>query len=276
MLFGTAGVAQAFVPAGASPIAVGAVRLSVGAVALTAYVMARRVPLRHLVGMWRAKSLVVAAVGAAAYQPFFFEGIVRAGVPLGTLVAVGSAPVFAGLLAWLSLGERPSRSWATATAVCVLGLALLTGVGAASGDLLGVLLSGGAGLSIASFSVAAKRLLSRGVPTLEVLASSFLLGSCVMIPLAAWLGLGWVATPSGGLVAVYLGLATMGVANILYARGLGGLPAPTAVTLSLADPMTATVLGWLLLGQMLAPWGWVGLAVLFTGLVLQGVWASRR
>lgn len=253
MLFGTAGVAQAYAPAGASPVSVGATRLAVGALVLTGYVLLRGVPLGRIVGMWRSKALIVAAIGAAAYQPFFFAGIGLAGVPLGTLVAVGSAPVFAGLLAWLLLGERPGRAWLIATSICVGGLALLTGVGAAAGNTLGVALTAGAGLSIASFSVAAKRLLARGVPTLEVLASAFLLGSCVMVPVAAWLGLAWVATGSGSLAALWLGVATMGLANVLFTKGLGGLPAPTAVTLSLVDPLTATLLGGLLLGQLLAP-----------------------
>ncbi len=276
MLFGTAGVAQAFAPQGASPVAVGAARLAIGALALTAYVMMRGVGLAHILRMWRAKALVVAAVGAAAYQPFFFAGIGYAGVPLGTLVAVGSAPVIAGLLSWIILGERPGRSWAVATAICVAGLGLLTGAGHSSEAFLGVLLTLGAGLSIATFTVAAKKLLLRGVPTLEVLASAFLLGSCVMVPVAVLLGLRWVATPSGAIVALYLGFATMGVANVLYTRGLAALPAPTAVTLSLADPVTATFLGWLLLGQVLDALGWSGLVLLFTGLVLQSVWSARR
>lgn len=257
-------------------MAVGAARLAIGALVLTAYVMMRGVGLAHILRMWRAKALVVAAVGAAAYQPFFFAGIGYAGVPLGTLVAVGSAPVIAGLLSWIILGERPRRSWAVATAICVAGLGLLTGAGHSSEAFLGVLLTLGAGLSIATFTVAAKKLLLRGVPTLEVLASAFLLGSCVMVPVAVLLGLRWVATPSGAIVALYLGFATMGVANVLYTRGLAALPAPTAVTLSLADPVTATFLGWLLLGQVLDALGWSGLVLLFTGLVLQSVWSARR
>lgn len=111
---------------------------------------------------------------------------------------------------------------------------------------------------------------------MEVLASTFLLGALVMVPVAAWLGLGWVGSGPGLAVVLYLGLATMGVANILFTRGLGGLPAGAAVTLTLADPLTATVLGAWLLDQRLTAGGWVGLAVLFLGLVLQGVWSSRR
>jgi DME family drug/metabolite transporter len=276
MLFGTAGVGQAFAPAEASPVAVGTMRLAVGALAITAYVLVRGVTVRYLLAMWRSRAILVATVGATAYQPFFFGGVSLTGVPIGTLVAVGSAPVLTGLLSWVLLRERPSRAWGVATVICVAGLALLTGTGAAAGDVVGIALSAGAGLSISMFTVSAKTLLARGVPTMEVLASTFLLGALVMVPVAAWLGLGWVGSGPGLAVVLYLGLATMGVANILFTRGLGGLPAGAAVTLTLADPLTATVLGAWLLEQRLTAGGWVGLAVLFLGLVLHGVWSSRR
>lgn len=276
VFFGTAGVAQAYAPQGASPLSVGAVRLTVGAVAITAYLMATGWSPRRLVPLWRAKATVVAALGAAAYQPFFFAGIGYAGVPLGTLVAVGSAPLFTGLLSWALLRERPTRAWLTATSIALVGLATLTGVGVGdSRALLGIVLTAGAGLSIATFTVAAKRLLGRGVSVLEVLASTFLIGGVVMLPLALASGLGWVRSGSGVGIALYLGLVTMGLANILYTRGLSALPAASAATLTLADPLTATLLGAVLLGQLLGPFGWLGLAILFAGLVLQGVWAVR-
>lgn len=113
------------------------------------------------------------------------------------------------------------------------------------------------------------------MPLLEILASTFLFGSVVVAPAALWFGLGWLGTWRGAALAVYLGLATMALANFLFTRGLGGLPAATAATLVLVDPLTATVLGAALLGQVLSPIGLVGLAVLFVGLLLQGIWARK-
>jgi DME family drug/metabolite transporter len=274
-LFGTAGIAQAFAPEGAHPLAVGALRLGVGALALTTFVLARGGTVRGLLSLWKAKAALLAATGAAAYQPLFFSGILQTGVPLGTLVAVGSAPVFTGLLSWGLRRERPTTAWVLATLVCVAGLAVLTGEGVRGGSLVGILLTAGAGLSIAAYMVSAKVLLDRGRGILEVTASAFLLGALVVVPVAALTGLGWVYSPSGALVVGYLGLVTMGLANVLYARGLGGLAAPITATLGLGDPLTATLLGVLVLGQQLSGLGVAGLAVLFVGLVLQGVWAPR-
>lgn len=275
MLFGTAGVAQSFAPAGAHPVAVGAARLSVGALVLALVLVLRGRGLGGVREIARSRAGWLAAAGAAAYQPFFFAGIMLAGVPLGTLVAVGSAPLFTGLLGWTVRGERPSGGWLAATAICVAGLGLITGAGAAAGSLAGLALTAGAGLSIAAYTVAAKTLLARGRETLEVTASAFLLGSVVMVPVAAVLGLGWLLQPAGALVAAYLGIATMGVANVWYASGLGRLPSATTATLGLADPLTATLLGSLLLGQRIGGLGAAGLALLCLGLVLQALWAGR-
>ena len=275
VLFGTAGVAQGLADLDASPISVGAVRLAGGALALTAYLSLRGVSPLHLLRLWGAKATLIAGLGAGLYQPFFFAGIGYAGVPIATLVAVGSGPLLTGALAWLLSRERPKRTWFIATTVCVVGLIVLTGSGGGGNALIGAALALGAGASSALYNVMAKRLLARGVPLLEILASTFLFGSVVVLPAAFWFGLGWLGTWQGAALAAYLGLATMALANFLFTRGLGGLPAATAATLVLVDPLTATVLGAVLLGQVLSPLGWVGLGVLFVGLVLQGVWARR-
>jgi DME family drug/metabolite transporter len=275
MLFGTAGVAQAFAPSGAHPLTVGAMRLSVGAIALIIFVLARGDTFGSVVRLWGSPAGLIATAGAAAYQPFFFAGVARVGVPLGTLVAVGSAPIFTGLLGWVWRRERPTGTWALATTICVAGLALLTGAGAQVGSLDGIALTAGAGVSIACYTVAAKSLLESGVDAIGVCASTFLLGSIVVLPFALGQGIGWARTGSGVLVALYLGLATMAVANILYARGLLHLPPATAATLGLADPVTATALGVLVLGQTVSPLGWLGFLGVVVGLLLQGIWAAR-
>jgi DME family drug/metabolite transporter len=46
------------------------------------------------------------------------------------------------------------------------------------------------------------------------------------------------------------------------------VPTGTAVTLSLAEPLTAGLLGVYLLGEQLAPAGWMGILLLFGGLAL--------
>ncbi|MFN3980926.1 MAG: EamA family transporter, partial [Caldilinea sp.] len=114
--WGTTGTAQTFAPEGATPLAVGAMRLLIGGAALLLFALGRR-QLR-LQG-WPLSATMVAIGTIAGYQLFFFAGVARTGVAVGTVVGIGSAPIFAGLLGLLLLGEKPSRRWMLATLLAI-------------------------------------------------------------------------------------------------------------------------------------------------------------
>jgi DME family drug/metabolite transporter len=217
----------------------------------------------------------VTALAAGTYQLCFFAAVDRAGVALGTLVAVGSAPILAGLLAWAVLGHRPTLGWVVATAVCVGGLAMLTAGDLTGGNGAGLLLALGAAGCIAAYNVAAKVQLDRGVGALEVPAGSFVLATLLLLPVLAAQPLDWLGSPQGVALALYLGLATMGLANVLLTRGMRALRSGPVTTLMLADPAVATLLGVVVLDERLSLLAGAGVAVIFAGLALQGLLASR-
>jgi DME family drug/metabolite transporter len=76
------------------------------------------------------------------------------------------------------------------------------------------------------------------------------------------------------LVAAHLGLVATALAYGLFVRGLAALTAASAVTLSLAEPLTAGTLGLVLLREQLAPGALAGLGLLLAGLVILS--AERR
>ncbi len=274
-LFGTAGTAQALGPEGTTPMGVGILRIAVGALVLLVAIPLLGGSVRRLVGLVGTPAMWVTALAAGLYQLCFFAAVDRSGVALGTLVAVGSAPVLAGLLAWAVLGHRPTVGWLLATAVCVTGLGLLTAGDLGGGDAVGLLLALGAAGCIAAYNVAAKVQLDRGVGALEVPAGSFVLASVLLLPVLATQPLAWLGSPEGVALALYLGIATMGVANVLLTRGMRALRSGPVTTLMLADPAVATVLGVVVLGERLSVMAGVGVAVIFAGLALQGALASR-
>ena len=274
VLFGTAGTAQALGPAGTTPIGVGTVRLLVGGLGLLLVL-----PLlghRRVEALRAARSpwVIASVIGTASYQLCFFAGVERAGVALGTLVAVGSAPLFAGLLGWAT-GHPPTRAWGVATAVCLLGLTLLSAQGLTGGEPAGVALALGAGLAVAAYTVAVKRAFDAGGRPGPVLTASFLLGGLVLLPVLATQPLAWLAAPCGVALAVYLGLATMTVANVLHARGLARLAPGPVATLMLVEPLVATVLGAVVLGERLTAPAGAGLLLVLGGLLLLGASVRR-
>jgi DME family drug/metabolite transporter len=271
-LWGTTGTAQALAPASAQPAQVGALRLLAGGVFLLLYFVSAGG--RPRIDRRDVAALLVAGACMAAYQLLFFAGVKMTGVAVGTVVGIGSSPVIAGLLGWLFRGERPGGRWAAATALAVCGAALLAFSGGAEFhvSLPGMLLAAGAGAAYATFSLASKGLLERQ-PVSLVMAVSFCLGALFLSPLLINADLRWLAQPAGALVILHLGLMATALAYILFGEGLKRVALASAVTLSLAEPLTASLLGLLLLREKVSAQGVLGMALIFAGLA---VLALRR
>jgi len=271
-LFATIGTAQAIGGLDATPLALGGARLIVASIALVLLLPAFGQQRGAIVGLWRRPAVIVAAVATAFFQVTFFAGVRAAGVALGTLLVIGSVPVFAGILSWTFLGQRPTVGWLAATGVCLAGLALLFSQGLMSGSPVGVALCLVTGLGIASYAVAART----QVHPVSLMAAAFSLGALLMVPLLAFQPMDWLLHPKGIALALYLGLATMVLANWLQLRGLAVIgPAPT-MTLNLAEPLIATMLGVLVLGESLTMLAVVGLILVMAGLGLQSLLVARR
>ncbi len=270
MLWGTTGTSQALAPDTASPLTVGALRLVIGGLALLAIALLNGNPPQFW--RWQRKPTLFAGLSVALYQLCFFAGVKLTGVAVGTLIGLGSAPIFAGILGKLYLDETLSRHWLIATALAILGgsLLALSGNEDTTIDLLGVLLSIGAGLTYAIFTLTNK-ILIQSHSSDAVMASSFCLGAVFLSPLLLLGDITWVATSNGALAILHLGLIATGLSYVLFGKGLQTVPISITGTLTLTEPLTATLLGVLLLGERLSALGIMGVALLFIGLGLIAV-----
>jgi len=266
VLWGTTGTAQAFAPAGTSSLAIGAVRLAIGGAALLLLALLRGSLRRGQ--RWPIGATLLGAASMAAYQPAFFAGVAKTGVAVGTMVAIGSAPIIAGLIGLIVYRERPSRHWYLATGLAIIGCSLLVSAGGrVMVNMTGVLLALGAGACYAVYTYASKALVGH-LPVDAVTAVVFTLGALFLSPLLFTLNLSWLTSVHGLTVALHLGLLATAAAYALYMRGLTRVRAETAVTLALGEPLTASLLGVFLLGEQLTLPGFIGIGLLFSGLSL--------
>ncbi|HSH01743.1 MAG TPA: EamA family transporter, partial [Anaerolineae bacterium] len=275
MLWGTTGTTQALAPAEAGPLAVGAVRQGVGGLVLLLVAVGQG----HLDwrGGWTAakgasralwRDTILAGVMMAAYQVLFFSGVALAGVAVGTIVGIGSVPIAGGVVGWLIRGERPDGRWLVATVLALAGCGLLAAP--AEAEVVngwGLLLAVGAGVAYALYAVFSKGVLAVHTPD-GGMALVFLVGGLFLAPLLLVVDLGWVLTLSGAVVVVHLGVVTVALAYGLFARGLRSVTVATAMTLTLAEPLTAGLLGVFLLGERLTGRGLVGIGLLISGLMV--------
>lgn len=278
--WGSTGTAAHFAPSAASPASVGAARIALGGLLLLCIALATAGSRRAVAGLLAGGPvslavLLLAAAAIAGYQVCFFTAVRDTGVAIGTVVAIGSAPVFTGALSMLSGGSRPGRRWVVATASAVAGCTVLiasghpsgagaAGTGPAGASPAGVSLALAAGLCYAIYAVAAARLISAGTPETAVMGLLFGAAAVLLSPLLAASSPGWLLTGRGLAVTAYLGIVTTVLAYLCYGRGLRTVPAPVAVTLGLAEPVVAAILGLVVLAEQLT-------ATAVLGLVLVGL-----
>lgn len=274
--WGTTGTAQALGPDDASAIAFGAMRNVVGAIVLVAIAVARGRLLAGAKDIER-RPLLLAALTAAIFQLSFFGGVRLAGVAIGTVVGIGSGPIWGGALGWLVRGERPGRRWAVATALALAGVSLLatTDSGGTPVDVRGLVFALGAGLGYATFALWSKSLTERHDPDL-VMTWVFALSALLLLPLGLVAGVGPLLSPSGIATGLWLGVVSLALAYLLFGRGILGVRVATATTLSLAEPLTAAVLAIVLLDEQLTPAALVGIVLVLAGLVAIAVATPRQ
>jgi DME family drug/metabolite transporter len=212
----------------------------------------------------------------AVYNLSFFAGVKASGVALGTALAIGSGPIWAGLMQAVVQKRMPSPQWWLGTCIGVMG-GIVMALAATDRNHLpwaGMALCLLAGLSYAAYALVNQALVIEGhVATVN--AWVFTCSALISLPVAAMLGGPLQADASGWAVVIYLGMVATGLAYLLFSVGLRGMSAATGVALSKAEPITAFVLSLLIVGERPAWWSVLGLLGVIVGLWLV-VQAERK
>ena len=239
--------------------------------------MFRREEGRRAGGLSRfVRLLILAALNIGVFQALLFVAAYR--LPGGLAAVLGSVqPLIVMLLVWAVDGVRPLAATLLSAVAGVIGMAMLLlspqtvfdglGIGAA---LLGaVCMATGVWLT---------RRWQMDMPVLALTGWQLLLGGLMLLPLALWVDLPLpVLTPVQWGAYAYLCVAGALVAYALWFRGLGRLPVEAAASLGLLSPLTAVLLGWVLLGQSITGVAGVGLViVLASAFGVQWSTARRR
>ena len=271
MLWGTTGTAQSLVPAGLPAHWVGALRLLAAAVFFAAYV-----PLERRAGQLKQQYLrlpwrfvVLAGACAAAYNLSFFAGVKAGSVAVGTAIAIGSGPIFAGLMQAAFLRQPPGRVWWLGTLLAVGGgcLMVLGGLQSAHTSVAGIVLCLVAGVAYAAYTLLSKKMVSDASASM-VAQSTFTVAA--LLAGAVALGVSGLpqTSPRGWLVVLYLGAVATGLAYLLFTHALRHIASSTAVSIVLVEPLTAFCLAIVVVGERPGAAGFVGLGLVMAGLAL--------
>ncbi|HEX3996194.1 MAG TPA: EamA family transporter [Acetobacteraceae bacterium] len=187
------------------------------------------------------------------------------------IVLTYTLPIWASLLAWPLLGERPSWRQYLALMLAIGGVALLVGVGSAEArwqQLPGVAMGLTAAVLFGLGTVLAKRT-PLALPPATSVAWQVGFGTAVLAILAAFETADWSrVTPAGWACITYVATMPMTIAYLAWFRALRLVPASMAATTVLVSPMVGVLGGTLVLGEPLGQRQVVALGLTLAGVAL--------
>ena len=270
MSWGTTGILQALAPSGAHPLTVGAVRVVLASAAMVLYTKWRGDSIGAIFRKAPPVSLAVTVTGVMGYQFAFFSALKLTGVSIGSMIAIGAAPIIAGILGAVFENEPLSGRWLASTAVAITGCALLLGIGSSATMTVngkGAALAFLAALCYAILGLGMKRM-GRRLDTTETATAATTASLVVGLPVLLLFGPLWIFTPRGLAVASALGVLSEALPMCFFAVGLRKIYLRDAYTLSLFEPLTACSLSALLLGERLGHLPLLGAALVLCGILL--------
>lgn len=220
-------------------------------------------------GVWWARVFVLGALNFTVFWAMLFVSAYR--LPGGVAATVGSLqPMIVLILSWLML-SMPLTAGAIAGALAgFLGVLILVLGPEARFDPVGII-AGLAGAGSMALGVVLTKRWQPRVSAVTLTAWQLTAGGLMLLPLALIFE-GMLPLPTLRNLAGYAWLAIPGAAisYVLFFRGLSRLGPATVSPLGLLSPVTATVLGWVVLGQRLSTFQLLGMA-----LVAVSVWVGQ-
>ncbi|MCU6664223.1 putative DMT superfamily transporter inner membrane protein [compost metagenome] len=213
--------------------------------------------------------LILSALNIGVFQALLFVAAYR--LPGGLAAVLGAIqPLLVMVLIWTVDRRAPHKITLWAALVGVVGMAVLLlspqtvfePVGIAAALLGACCMATGVWLT---------RRWQIDMPVMALTGWQLVLGGLMLAP-AVWLFDAPLPTLTASQYAAYtyLSLAGAFVAYGLWFRGITRLPGVAVASLGLLSPLTAVLLGWIILSQALSSTAFVGLAiVLISVLVVQ-------
>ncbi|MFL4555943.1 DMT family transporter [Yersinia kristensenii] len=266
VLWGTTGTAATYAP-GLSPLAVGAVAMGIGGLLQGLIAAATIIRQRALITRnWHF--LLTGALAVAVYPLAFYASMRYAGVTVGTVISIGSAPILSALIECRLDGLRLTRQWMCGAGVGVAGMVLLC-LAESSGNstandhaMTGIFLGLLAGFTYAFYSWSARRLMQAGVASRAAMGVTFGAGGILLMPVLLMTGAPLLMAWNNAAVGIYMALVPMFLGYVCYGYGLARIPASMATTITLLEPVIAALLAVVLVGERLPPSGWAGVGLI--------------
>jgi drug/metabolite transporter, DME family len=263
ILWGLLGpIARIALREGVAPLELGFWRAAIGGSLCLGLALARRSapPERRDV----AGVIGFGVVCVALFYASYFFAVETGGAALAAILLY-TAPAWVAIGAYLWLGERLSAGRMGAIALTLAGVAA---VSASGGDLAARSLAGigwglVAGLSYALYYLVGRRYFRR-YGALTVLAVALPVGALVLLPLVEFSQ----KSTAAWLTILFIAAVPTFAAYLIYGAGVVRASPTRAATTAAIEPLVAAVVAFAMWGERLTLAGYVGGALILTGVLL--------
>ncbi|WP_411913451.1 DMT family transporter [Vibrio sp. Vb1026] len=274
-LWGTTGTAASLAP-DVSALAIGAFSMGIGGF-MQACLSAKSLKRDFRKVVHKKKTLLISIIALATYPLAFYSSMRFAGVAIGTVISISTAPFFSALLECLfSRNQTITKRWMMSFAIGVIGITLLLASESSANSLFdqdmkhwGVLLGLLAGLTYAIYSWGVKAMIDHGIESQTAMGSVFGIGGVLLLPTLFITGDNLFASSTNTTVMLYMALIPMGLGYVAFGFGLRFVTASGASILTLFEPVIAAALAVAIVGEEISLIGWVGITLTLVCLFLQ-------
>ena len=278
--WGTTGIARGLGPGEATSLGVVGVRVTVAAVVLLLIsLFSGDFKKSGSLKNWPWVEMIIAGFCLGFFTWVYLESMKLAGVSLGAPISCASIPIFALIFEIVFMKVRPSQGQFIGLVACGGGGVMVSlfasgGVELNTFDattIKGVLLAILSGVVFSGYSLAIQRAVRRGCPYNTAICGMFVFAAIIWLPYALLTqDMTWLSQTKGWMMGLYIGIFSAAAGYFFYVRGIARVPVSIAVSLGMAEPLTGTVLGVLLLGERLNYLTWIGMGILFIGIYVIG------
>ncbi|MCQ8877277.1 EamA family transporter [Pseudoalteromonas shioyasakiensis] len=281
-LWGTTGTAASYSP-NVSSLAIGAFSMGIGGVLLV-ITARKKLLMDYKLMLEQPKTLLLGAASVAIYPLAFYTSMRLSGVAIGTVVSIATAPFFAAILERLISKKDISLQWMLSFVIGAIGIALLTlGKDQSNNNAysinqqgLGIILGCIAGLTYAGYSWAARRLIESGVQSKSSMSGLFGCAALLLLPSLWFTGDNLFSSSTNALVSLYMAIIPMFLGYLLFGFGLNYIDASKATLITLIEPLVATVLAIVIIGEKFKVIGWAGVALVSLCLLMQTIKPQKK
>ncbi|PCI05705.1 MAG: EamA family transporter [Hyphomicrobiales bacterium] len=219
--------------------------------------------------MW-LKTFILGAFNFSIFWWLIFVAAYR--LPGGTAAILGAIqPLIVIFLARMILGSKIYTLSIIAAIAGMLGVALLILTPQATLDPIGISAGLGGAVSMACGTVLSRRW-QAGISPLTFTAWQLTAGGILLLPAALWLEPEFPTLTTTNIIGItYLGLIGAALTYILWFRGIAKFEPSIIAPLGFLAPVSAVILGWIVLNQSLSPLQFLGVTI-----VLGSVWIGQR